>query len=414
VTVSLDGDNQSFSVSASDVFGNAAELLVSGVNIDSVAPTVSLSVSPAANAYGWNNGAVTVSAACTDGLSGVESCSEPVVLTGDGDGQVVAGSATDLAGNTASVSTTVNIDVTAPLVVLDAPADGSTVTLANYVAPSCDATDGLSGVDGVCAVTVSDPVEGAGTLTYTATGSATDRAGNVSTVSSTYTVVTDADAPVITATSDREANANGWFDGPVTYSFECTDVSGVGSCPDPVVVSADGENQSFEVTAADVFGNTSSLVVSGVNIDSVDPTVTVTAPLSVNPVGVVTVTCAASDALSGLDTSSCGTVSFPALDLDPGVNVFSFSATDRAGNTTTVSKTITLNVTAASITQLIQTYVGSGPGANGIVNSLSTKLQNGDIASFISQLEAQCCAPVKNKRFTRPQVDTLIALANEL
>ena len=52
--------------------------------------------------------AVAVSFACSDGGSGVESCSSPVTV-GDGEAQIVTGTVTDRAGNTATATVTLNV-----------------------------------------------------------------------------------------------------------------------------------------------------------------------------------------------------------------------------------------------------------------------------------------------------------------
>jgi hypothetical protein len=100
----------------------------------------------------------------------------------------VTGTATDWAGNTATdTASGINIDKTAPSVSLaGGPVDGASYFF-DYVpaAPTCNASDTLSGLDGTCEVT------GGGTTvgphSYTAT--ATDKAGNQATDTHYYTVL---------------------------------------------------------------------------------------------------------------------------------------------------------------------------------------------------------------------------------
>jgi hypothetical protein len=82
------------------------------------------------------------------------------------------------------------------------------------------------------------------------------------------------------------------------------------------------------------------------NIDLTAPTVTVTAPSTVGPLDTVVITCTATDSLSGIDfaASRCANRTFPASQLSSGANVVTFTGVDLAGNTTTVTKTITLVV----------------------------------------------------------------------
>jgi hypothetical protein len=113
-TFMLEGANQSHTFSVSDLAGNTASATVSNVNIDKTAPSLTAQLNPAPNANGWNNTDVTVSFNATDGLSGVASVSSPVTISNEGANQIVSGTATDLAGNTASVSASVSIDKTPP------------------------------------------------------------------------------------------------------------------------------------------------------------------------------------------------------------------------------------------------------------------------------------------------------------
>ena len=52
------------------------------------------------------------------------SCAAPVVVTTEGGGQVVTGTAVDRAGNATPVSVTLSIDKTSPAVTLSQPPDG--------------------------------------------------------------------------------------------------------------------------------------------------------------------------------------------------------------------------------------------------------------------------------------------------
>jgi hypothetical protein len=414
VTVSTDGVGQVVTSDlVCDVAGNCASGSVT-VNVDQAAPGLSVLASPVANAAGWNNSQVTLTPSCSDQTSGVASCPVPVTVSGEGGSQAVSFTATDVAGNSRSVSTSVSIDLTAPTLTLSAPAGGSSVPMAAYVPPSCIASDLLSGLDGVCSVSVVETGTVPGAIDYTATATASDLAGNSTTRSRSFTVITDVSAPVIESTPDRAANAAGWWAGPVTFSFACSDPSGVVACPAPRTVAGDGANQSFTVSASDYYGNVGSLVVSGVNIDSVAPTITVSAPAVVGPADVVSISCSASDGLSGIDSAVCADRVFPATELQVGENFFTYLATDVAGNTTARTVIITLQVSPASVGVLIEVYLGNTAGAGGILNSLVNKLNSGSISAFVAQIEAQCCTPAANKRFTRQQADTLIALANEI
>jgi len=84
------------------------------VNIDKTSPIIEAIPNPAPNANGWNNTNVTVSFNASDALSGIFSSSSPATVASEGAGQLVTGTATDRAGNTATVNISINIDKTAP------------------------------------------------------------------------------------------------------------------------------------------------------------------------------------------------------------------------------------------------------------------------------------------------------------
>lgn len=163
-----------------DAWSYPAEIVVE----DTTPPTITASISPAANLFGWHNSAATVTFACDDDSSGIASCTGPVTLGTEGSGQVVIGDAVDNAGNTASTSVTLDVDLTGPAVEIVGVTDGDVVAVGPAV--SCDASDALSGLAGPCVVTVA-PGSG-GSVVVTAT--ATDRADNVTIETAEYRVLT--------------------------------------------------------------------------------------------------------------------------------------------------------------------------------------------------------------------------------
>jgi hypothetical protein len=85
--------------------------------VQTPAPTIAASVSPAANGYGWHSRDVTVTFACTNATS----CPAPVVLTTEGAGQIVERTVANTAGLTATARATVNIDRTPPVLTITSP-----------------------------------------------------------------------------------------------------------------------------------------------------------------------------------------------------------------------------------------------------------------------------------------------------
>jgi hypothetical protein len=183
-----EGAGQSASGTATDMAGNSATVTVNDINIDTTPPTASGSASPEPNSYGWNNTDVTVSFAGNDVLSGIDSCDDPVVLSSEGS-HSVSGVCTDMAGNVSASSSpvAVKIDKTAPSVALvGGPADGGNYYFGSVpAAPTCTASDALSGLAGACSVSGYSTAVG----THSVVASATDKAGNVNGAAATYTVL---------------------------------------------------------------------------------------------------------------------------------------------------------------------------------------------------------------------------------
>ena len=84
------------------------------IGIDNEPPIIEASISPSPNEYDWNNDDVTVSFTCNDEISGILNCPDPVTIESEGKDQTVNGTATDNAGNSETVSVTINIDKTPP------------------------------------------------------------------------------------------------------------------------------------------------------------------------------------------------------------------------------------------------------------------------------------------------------------
>ncbi|MGY1725621.1 OmpL47-type beta-barrel domain-containing protein [Geodermatophilus sp. SYSU D01062] len=357
-----DGAGQSVtSDPATDVAGNAsAGRTVGGINIDGTAPTTSAD-NQCTRTNGWCTGstaAVVLTATDQAALSGVKEIhyringgaeqvasgttkTVSVPLDGSGAGTVTYW-AVDNAGNAESANAVaLKWDNIAPAVTHTlSPRPNADDWNNSDVTVTFSASDDDAG-SGVAAGTLTAPVtvstETAGQLV---TGTARDTAGNVGTDS--VTVKLDKTAPTITgAVTSGTMTASGWYSGPVTVTFTCSDtLSGVAACPDPVVLSANGDN-TVTRTATDKAGNTASATVGGIRIDQEKPTLTTS---DVNVAGgtftlgsVPAATCTARDSFSGL--ASC-TVTVTGGNAN-GVGTFTYTATatDKVGNTSTVTGT---------------------------------------------------------------------------
>jgi hypothetical protein len=158
------------------------------VKIDGTPPTIIGSRDPnAGNQYGWNNKPVTVHFTCSDGTSGVAQCPADTVLSTDGANQSVSGTATDLAGHSASATVGgINIDLTMPTITYTGNAGRYTVD--QMVNIACTVSDNLSGVDTHTGRDIVGPAYSFALGSNSFSAEATDKASNIGTGSTTFTV----------------------------------------------------------------------------------------------------------------------------------------------------------------------------------------------------------------------------------
>ena len=157
---------------------------------DGTPPTITATLTPPPNAADWNNTDVTVTFECTDSGSGIAACSDSQILTTEGADQIVEGTATDLDGNTATATVSINLDKTAPAVTITSPAQDAVFPLSDNVAAVWVASDSLSGIDLESGtVATGSPIDTSAQGLNTFSVTATDLAGNSTMVSHTYSVV---------------------------------------------------------------------------------------------------------------------------------------------------------------------------------------------------------------------------------
>ncbi|WP_411720418.1 OmpL47-type beta-barrel domain-containing protein [Mycetocola sp.] len=423
-----DGANQSVtSDPAIDNAGNSsAGTKVGGINIDGTPPS-STSNNTCTAVNDWCKGdiaTVLLNAVDQNGLSGVReirysidggpvqvvegaSASVDVPLTGSGTGTVTY-FAVDKAGNAeAANGVALKWDNIAP-------------TVSHSLSPAPNADD-WNNSDVTVRFTAKDDDKGSGVATVSPsvvvssetagqviTGTAKDTAGNVGTDS--VTVKLDKTAPAISgAVTAGTLTASGWYNGPVTVTFTCSDaLSGVATCPDPVVLSANGTNTASG-TVTDKAGNTRSVTVDGIRIDREKPTLT---DADVNVAGgtytlgsTPAATCTATDSFSGV--ASC-TVTVTGGTTN-GVGTWSYTATavDRAGNTTTITGTYRVIYRFEGFSQPINDTAHQIGSSTSVFKAGSTvpvkfQLKNAAGVAVSSSVAPTWLTPVKGSAMSAP------------
>ena len=189
-----DGADQSVAaVTIYDVAGNSATAQsFSGINQDTVAPTISASITSPDATTGWYNiasGAAVISFTASDTTSGVTAPANHTFANGAH--QSFFTTVRDVAGNVSNSAgfSGISQDTVAPTVAVSTPADGATFTFGQLVAASYSYADSLSSISshtGTVANGANIDTSTVGSHTFTVM--ATDVAGNTNSVTDTYSV----------------------------------------------------------------------------------------------------------------------------------------------------------------------------------------------------------------------------------
>jgi hypothetical protein len=404
-----------------DLAGNVGTAEAS-FEVDTVAPTYQVE-SPAPNGY-VNSALPQFVIRYTDELSGVDTARAVIKIDGVDktarftftdstatgklkDEEVLAEGAHsiavtlyDRAGNKApETPKTFTVDTINPTAAVDAPPNGSYVGKPPY-AFAVHYGDGTgSGIDPASVHLLIDGTDRTAEFTVAATGAtasiataladgshtltvtAMDWAANVATATSTFTV--DGTAPSLQITAPA---ANSWLKGPTIA------VSGTVQDNSPVSVEVNGLiatlasgafNASVPVTdgafvihaiARDAAGNVTT-VDRTVNVDSVAPVITITAPAAnfVTKLATAHITGTVADAsavtltLNAQPLPLTGTSFAADVDLTAeGKNDFAIVATDAAGNSATKTVSIVRDTVAPTVT-VASPAKGSVVGANPVL-----------------------------------------------
>ena len=277
--------------------------------------------------------------------------------------------ATDAAGNQNAASVTVKVDRTKPAVKITFPANGAFIKGATTEVKGTltDASPALVTVNDAPALvndgTFTASVNGAdGVVIVKAT--AVDAANNAST--DTITLTFDATAPMFEIEPTTPTNkATGRITGtindisPVTLKIGdvAVPVSAAGAFAYDAPLAAEGSN-AFVLTATDAAGNIATENVTVIR-DTAKPALEVVSPTEALVIAnlPVVVRGTASDAtaleitVDGAEATITGEAWEASFEeLTEGTHAFTVVATDAAGNTTTVTRNVTLDLAAPAVT----------------------------------------------------------------
>ncbi|HET9728663.1 MAG TPA: hypothetical protein VFR41_04535, partial [Acidimicrobiia bacterium] len=372
--------SSTLSYKATDVAGNASAYGSTSINIDTGAPVANCTVPD--NTV-WYQANVTVTCHPTDSGVGLQSAADstvtlstsvaaghqtstastgsnqvcdrlnhcitigPFVFKVDQQSPNITGTVQHPSSNAAQDGSnntwydgSVNLHLSA-----DDGVDGSTVQSITYGSTGAITTSNTP-VNGATAdVGVAPPPDGSSNFTY----SARDVAGNVSPTGNSQINI-DTTAPIVNCTVP---STSAWYTTNVTVNCTATD-NGIGlATTSPAIfslnttVAAGGQNAAASTGSQQICDRLTHCVTAGpytFKIDGQAPTVTITAPTNgavYNAGQNVAASYSCADGVNGSGIASCvGTVNTgAAIDTSPGTHVFSVTATDVAGNTTTMSVT---------------------------------------------------------------------------
>lgn len=224
-------------------------------------------------------------------------------------------------------------------------------------------------------------------------------------------------APTTSVTLDGTGSTDDGKSAPLTYTWKIGATT-VATGATPTITLGLGTH-TITLTVFDGAFSSSDNVVITVK-DPTAPNIVFAGSLSYTVDQTVSITCTATDAESGIASTSCPAVaSGPAYGFALGNNTGSATATNGAGLVTTSAVVFTVNVTYDSLCNLVKLWVTHA----GVANSLCVKLKNaeasaargsinsqhGQLGAFVNEVQAQ-----DDKKVPADKAPILTALAEAL
>ena len=384
--VALKQGNNNLSYWAHSTFGDTTAAGSLTTKVDSIAPSISNTITGTPGANGWYVSPVSVTGNALDTTSGVSSAQ--ISVSGGawqssaslGDGTYTINSrATDNAGNVANTSSAIKIDTIAPALTPMIPdADGINGWIVNgpaiVSATGSDLGSGLAtalvSVDNGAWVPSASLPDG----THSVRFRSDDYAGNSTVV--TRTVKVDLNGPALSFSTIGTLGNAGWYTSQTTTTISSNDE---GSGIDRVefsqnnatwqdgtsAVSDDGIN-TIDAKVYDLAGNVSSGTVT-IKVDTVNPSIAVSRSGTpgnsgwyISQVGTTILT---SDSVSGIDSieynqNNTGWTTGASITSDDGINDIDIRVRDIAGNISTSSLQVKVDTVGPAVSPVIPTPDG--------------------------------------------------------
>jgi hypothetical protein len=359
---------------------------------DTTPPVIVPTVNPLPNGFGWNTTVpVTITWSVTDPESGINSSTGcgTTTVSGETAGMTFTCSATNNNALTASVSVTVRVDLSPPIIMPSVtPAPNGAGWNNTNATVTWTVSDSISGIDvssesgcGATALTA----ETAGT---TVTCMATNGAGLTS--SASVIVKIDKTPPTAAAMAAPAPNGAGWNNTNVTVSFAGADaLSGIAGCTAPITISTEGAGQSASGVCVDNAGNTSAVATAaGINIDKTPPVVSnlLATPSTFYINNTTSLTATITDPLSGVASAAYNIDggSFSPMSGTFGGSTVNVSATTPAFTTTgvhnlCVAATDIAGNTGAPTCVAIHVFTAAAPASGTTCNGAYNGTFNGTI-----------------------------------
>jgi hypothetical protein len=192
----------------------------------------------------------------------------------------------------------------------------------------------------------------------------------------------DLTPPVITPNVSGGLGENGWYVSDVALAWSVSDGDSqarIRSGCDSAFITEDTPGDTFLCTASSLGGGASSSYT--IRRDTTPPVVAYTANAGSYEIDQpVAIRCTASDAVSGIATTTCASIRAPAHTFPLGLNTFATTAVDKAGNHSEGSVTFRIIVTASSLGTLIDAWVTN----ENVARSLKRRIARGNKAGFVA------------------------------